>query len=291
MSVLPPFDLHRPSSLEEALDLLGHYGDDAVLMNGGTELLLLLKLGLAEYGHIVDLKGIPELTALASEDGMLRIGAGVTHFDLERAAEVRSRWPALAKMERMVANVRVRAAGTLGGNLAFSDPHSDPGTFLLAAEAVVVLRSREGTRELPLATFLRGPYETALASVEVLTEVRVPAPPSDARVVHAKIAFHERPAATVTCLAHVEGGRVAEARVAVGSVGPRPVRATEAEQLLAAVDPSAPDEAVLDAAGEAAAAAAGATADANGSADYKRALVQVLVRRTFTQALTAAPAY
>ncbi len=290
MSVLPPFDLHRPSSLEEALDLLARYGDDAVLMNGGTELLLLLKLGLAEYGHIVDLKGIPELTLLASDDGVLRIGAGVTHFDLERAAEVRSGWPALADMERMVANVRVRAAGTLGGNLAFSDPHSDPATFLLASEAAVVVRGREGSRELPLGAFLQGPYETALAPVEVLTEVRVPAPPPGARVVHAKIAFHERPAATVTCLARVEGGRVTEARVAVGSVGPRPVRATEAERLLAGVDPRAPAEAGLDAAGEAAAAAAGATADANGSADYKRALVAVLVRRTFTRALAAAPA-
>jgi CO/xanthine dehydrogenase FAD-binding subunit len=280
---LPPFALHRPETLEEALDLLTVHGDDAIPMQGGTELLLLLKLGLADYGHIVDLKRISELHELTAENGRLRIGSCVTHLEVERSPEAQG-WPALVRMEQMVANIRVRAAGTIGGNLAFSDPHSDPASFLLAADASVVLRSRGGERVLPIGDFIVGPYETALTPVELLVRIEVPAIAGDASMVHAKLAFHERPAATVTCLARLADGVVSEARVAVGSVGPRPVRAREAELLLRGLEARAPAEDVLAHAAEAAAEEAGPTADVNGSVDYKRALVSTLVRRTFLEA-------
>ena len=284
---LPPFELHRPESFEEAFDLLDTFGDDAIVMQGGTELLLLLKLGLAEYGHIVDLKRIPELRGVTTRDGGLRLGAGATHLEIERSTTVGSGWPELARMERAVANIRVRAAGTIGGNLAFSDPHSDPATFLLASEATIVLRSRSGERTLPIADFLIGPYETALAPGELLVAIDVPALAQGASMVHAKLAFHERPAATVTCLAQVEAGVVAAARVAVGSVGTVPVRVGETERLLVGLDAANPDPAVVALAAEAAAADARPTADANGSVDYKRALVATLVRRTFVAACAA----
>ena len=284
---LPPFDLHRPESIEEALVLLESHGDDAVVMQGGTELLLLLKLGLADYGHIVDLKRIPELRSLEADDGALRIGAGVTHLEVERSALARGRWPALVRMERMVANIRVRAAGTIGGNLAFSDPHSDPATFLLASDATVSLQSRSGARDLPIGDFLLGPYDTALEPGELLARIDVPALPEGTRILHSKLSFHERPAATVTCLVRVADGSVAEARVAVGSVGPVPVRSPDAERLLIGLDAEAPDAASVAEAGNAAAEAAHATADSNGSVDYKRALVATLVRRTFVAACAA----
>jgi carbon-monoxide dehydrogenase medium subunit len=284
---LPRFELHRPESVEEAFTLLETHGDDAIVMQGGTELLLLLKLGLADYGHIVDLKRVPELRALEAENGSLRIGAGVTHLELERSPVVRERWPALVRMEQTVANIRVRAAGTIGGNLAFADPHSDPATFLLACEATVALQGRAGGRELPVDQFLLGPYDTALRPGELLRHVEVPGLPASARIRHSKLSFHERPAATVTCLVRVEDGSVVEARVAVGSVGPVPVRAAEAERLLRGLDAGAPEPAVVEAAAELAAGASRATADANGSADYKRALVATLVRRTFAAACSA----
>ncbi len=137
---LPAFDLHRPVSLEEASDILGRHGDDAIPVAGGTELLLLLKLGFGAYAHLVDVRGIPELTGIRLVDGTVEIGAAVTHREIERSALVREQIPALAAMERSVANIRVRTAGTLGGNLCFGDPHSDPATFLLAAGAEVVVR-------------------------------------------------------------------------------------------------------------------------------------------------------
>jgi carbon-monoxide dehydrogenase medium subunit len=282
---LPPFDLHRPGSLEEATELIDRYGDDAALYCGGTELLLLLKLGFASFGHLVDVKQIDELQGVRAENGGLAIGASVTHRELERSALVRERLPALAAMERRVANLRVREVGTLGGNLAFSDPHSDPATFLLALEAEVECRrGGESARRVPVSEFVLGPYRTALRPGEALVSVHVPDLAAGSQVAHAKLAFHERPAATVSCLARVEDGTVAEARVAVGSVGARPVRAPAAEQLLTGAPVSALDPAVLAEAGERAAEASEPVEDANGSADYKAHLVRVLVERTMREA-------
>lgn len=289
MTTLPPFELHSPATLEDATSLLERYGHEAALYGGGTELLLLLKLGFAEYRHLVDVKGIAELGGIEARNGTLRIGAAVTHREIEGSQPVVERWPALAEMERGVANLRVRNAGTIGGNLCFADPHSDPATFLLAADATLLARRGGGAaRRIAAADFLVGPYQTALQSGELLTGVELPALPQGARVVHRKLAFHERPAVTVTCLARVDAGRVAEARIAVGSVGVVPVRAAVAEALLAGVDADALEPDVLAATGEAAAEASRPVDDANGSAEYKSHLVGVLVRRTFAEALARA---
>ena len=282
---LPPFDLHRPRSLEEATELTERYGEDAAFYCGGTELLLLLKLGFASFGHLIDLKGVEELEGLRAENGCLVVGAAVTHRELERSELVRERLPALADMERKVANIRVREVGTLGGNLCFSDPHSDPATFLLALDAEVEFRrGSEAARRTPISDFVVGPYQTSLREGEVLTAVRIPELPPGAAIVHAKFAFHERPTATVACLARVVEGEVAEARVAVGSVGARPVRAPVAEQLLTGAPAEEIDTALLAEVGERAAEAAAPVDDATGSAEYKAHLVRVLVERTFRQA-------
>jgi carbon-monoxide dehydrogenase medium subunit len=283
---LPPFDLHRPQSVEEATELAERYGEDAAFYCGGTELLLLLKVGFASFGHLIDLKQIEELEGVRAEDGELVIGGAVTHRELERSELVRERLPALATMERRVANLRVREVGTLGGNLCFSDPHSDPATFLLALDAEVESRrGGESARRTPISGFVVGPYQTSLGAGEVLTCVRIPQLPRGAAVAHAKFAFYERPTATVACLARVEEGEVAEARVAVGSVGARPVRAPAAEQVLTGAPVDEIGDGLLAEAGERAAEAAAPVDDATGSAEYKAQLVRVLVERTFREAV------
>jgi len=283
---LPPFDLHRARSVEDASELLRRYGDDAAVHCGGTELLLLLKLGFASYGHLVDIKPIQALRGISLDGGMLRIGAAVTHREIEQSDVVAETLPALAAMERRVANLRVRSVGTLGGNLCFSDPHSDPASFLLALDAEVQCRDgSEKARRLPMAEFLLGPYQTALRPTELLTAVEIPAPTAGIRITHEKIAFHERPAATVTVALREEESAFADIRIAVGSVGPRPVRAHEAERILAGSRTT--DETALEHAAESAAAAAQPVDDSNGSADYKANLVKVLVGRCIAQALRA----
>jgi carbon-monoxide dehydrogenase medium subunit len=278
---LPPFDLHRAQSVDEARELLERYGEDAAVICGGTELLLLLKLGFAAYGHLVDIKRIGELGGIRAENGAIVVGSTATHREIERSPLVLELLPSLAAMERRVANIRVRNVGTLGGNLCFSDPHSDPATFLLALDAEAELEGRR----MPLSEFLVGPYETALRHGELLAAVRIPVPAPGTAIAHRKLAFHERPAATVACVVRVDGGAVAEARIAVGSVGARAVRVTAAERALTgcAVDdaPAVAEAAAL------AAEASGAVDDANGTAAYKEQLVRVLVARCFADATTS----
>jgi aerobic carbon-monoxide dehydrogenase medium subunit len=279
---LPAFELHRPGSVAEASELLERLGDEAVLYCGGTELLLVAKLGFTEFTALVDVKGIPELGGL-SANGELRIGGAVTHREVERSQVVLRDWPALAQMERHVGNLRVRNTGTIGGNLCFADPHSDPATFLLAVGGEVTLQRGAGPeRRLGIDEFVRGPYLTALGPGELLVAVHVPRVGDATRVVHRKISFRERPAITVAVRLDVRDGGVSDARVAVGSVGARPMRAAQAEQLLEGAEAGSLDLAAI---GDAAAEAVDPVADLNGTPDYKRQLVRVLVARTLAEAL------
>jgi aerobic carbon-monoxide dehydrogenase medium subunit len=285
VTTLPPFELHRPASVDEASTLLDELGDEAVVYCGGTELLLVMKMGLAEYPHLIDVKRIAELRRLDASNGVLEVGAAVTHREVERSPAVRKRWAALAAMERGVGNLRVRTMGTIGGNLCFADPHSDPAAFLLAAGGTLVCR-RGGRppREVPVESFVEGPYRTALEPGELLTAVRVPAPPPRAGIAHEKISLYERPAVTVTCLVRLDGGVLAHARLAVGSVGNRPFRAGDAEAALAGAAVDVLDGPLASAA-EAAAAQGDPVEDANGSVEYKRQLVRVLTERCVRNAV------
>ena len=288
MTRLPPFERHRPATVEEATELLERHGDDAVVYVGGSELFLLFKFGFAEYSHVIDLKAIDELRGIERRDGHLRIGAAETHRAIERHPTVRARWPALATMERKVGNLRVRTVGSIGGNLCFADPHSDPATFLLAAEGIVEARRGGGdSRRISLAEFIRGPFENVLEHGELLTAVLVPEPAPGAAIVHRKFAFHERPAITVACHLRLDGQRLTDVRLAVGSAGVVAARATAAEELLNGGS-AAELEGALERAGELAADAADPVEDANGSVEYKRHLVGVLTRRAVPTAIAEA---
>jgi carbon-monoxide dehydrogenase medium subunit len=285
VTTLPPFERHRPASVEEATELLERHGDEAAAYVGGTELFLLFKLGFADYAHVVDLKAIDELRGIERRDGQLRIGAAETHRAIERHPTVRSEWPALAAMERGVGNLRVRTMGSIGGNLCFADPHSDPATFLLALDGALEARRGGGEpRRIEIAEFVSGPFENTLAEGELLTAVLVPALSSGAAVVHDKFVLHERPAVTVACHLRVDGDRLADVRMAVGSAGVRAARATAAEELLGGAAAAELDD-VLEPAGELVADAAEPVEDANGSIEYKRNLVAVLSRRAVRAAV------
>jgi aerobic carbon-monoxide dehydrogenase medium subunit len=285
---LPPFERHQPTSVDEATELLERHGDDAVAYVGGSELFLLFKFGFADYPHVIDLKAIDELRGIERSGGSLRIGAAETHRAIERHPTVRTEWPALAAMERGVGNLRVRTMGSIGGNLCFADPHSDPATFLLAMGGTVEARRGGGeARRIPIAEFITGPFENALDHGELLTSVVVPEPAPGAAIIHRKFVLHERPAITVTSHLRLDGGSLADVRLAVGSAGIAAARATAAEELLGGA-PAAELDGVLERAGELAAEAADPVEDANGSVEYKRHLVGVLSRRAVRAAIAEA---
>lgn len=229
------FDYHRASSVDEAIGLLSRYGEDALLMAGGTALLLLMKQGLVRPAHVVGIRDVPELAGIASlPDGGLRIGATATLREAERSAAVRTYCPALADTFRRVATVRVRNQATVGGNLAHADPAQDPPAMLLALDATVLARGPSGEREIALPGLFVDFFTTSLAREEVLTAVRLPPLPRGARATYVKfLPRSEDDYATVSVavvLARSADGAVNHARIAIGAAGAVPLRARRVEE-------------------------------------------------------------
>ncbi len=290
--MLRPFALHRPASAEEACGLLSRLGEDAVPYAGGTELLLLMKEGLLRPRHLVDVKRIPGLDAIVDGGADVTIGAVVTHRAVERSAAVRARCPVLAAVARHVANIRVRNVGTVGGNLAFADPHSDLATLFLALDARVQLASPRGRRELSLDDFVRGPWETARAADELLTSVTLTPWPERTAAAYVKFGVHERPTLGVAVALRLEpaangAASVAEARLAIGCVDPRPARVPAAEARLRGCPVADLEDSVAEV-GARAAASVDPADDLYGSADYKREMVAVFTRRALRAAAARA---
>jgi carbon-monoxide dehydrogenase medium subunit len=290
--VIPRFALARPTTLGEAMAAFAAADGDAAWYAGGTELLQVMKMGLARFGTLIDLKGLPEPRGISvDDDGALVIGALTTHREVERSQIVRRELPALAALETAVANVRVRNQGTLGGNLCFAEPHSDPATLLLACDARVTLRGPDGERTLPIAAFFVGPFTTARDPSEILIDVRVPPAAVGAGQAYEKAKFRERPAVSVAVRLRVDGAAVAEATVAVGSMVDAPVLVPEAAAALVGASADASDERGLAARlATASAALAGLDAvdDLDGSADYKHHLASILLGRAVRSALPEA---
>jgi aerobic carbon-monoxide dehydrogenase medium subunit len=298
---LPPFALHRPESVGQASRLLADLGDEGAAYCGGTELLLAMKLGLASYEHLVDLKRVDALRAITvlPSDGV-RIGAAATHREIETSAVLRARYPELGAMISQVANVRVRSVGTLGGNLCFADPHSDPASFLIAAGATMVGQHGETTRRIPAAAFWTGLYETALTPGELLTAVELPPRPHRAALSHLRMKLTERPAVTVTAMLTLAAAevatpavtgpsaaepRVAEARLVVGSVGSVPFAA---DTTVLAGAAAADFDARAEACAEQAAAGCAPLPDGEASVEYLRHLVFIHARQALREAFAAA---
>ncbi len=283
--MLAPFRIHEPTTVRDASLLLLEHGDAAAIYAGGTELLLLMKDGLVHYPHLVNIKTIAGLdqVALQDENGSrtLTLGPLLTHRALARSATLREQAPLIAQVAERVANARVRAAGTLGGNLCFGEPHSDPATLLLAWDAVMELTSTDGSRRVPAISFFVGLLQTARQPHEVLTSVAVPLLPAHAGAAYEKFALHERPSVTVAAVVYLRDGAIAQARLAVGSVGPTPLRIGEAEEALAGDRPA---ESAFSHAAALAARTVSPVDDLYGSAEYKRHLVRVLAARALSAA-------
>lgn len=278
--------LLRPASVEEAVSLLADRGEEATVVAGGTAVALLLRQGLISPSALLSLD---RLSGLATIDGgtgdVLRLGSLVTLRQAETSASVRALSPTLASTLSQVANVRIRYAATLGGNLAEADYASDPPCVLSALRARVRVRSVRGERELPVSELLAGYYRTTLAPDELLTEVLLPQLPPRSGSCYQRLvtrSSEDRPcvgAAAVSC--SDEAGRCAELRVVVSAVGPTPVE-LEAAENLARGEPWSEELAAEIAA--AYAAEIEPISDLRGSSWYRKRVIGVLVRRAVGEA-------
>jgi carbon-monoxide dehydrogenase medium subunit len=243
-----------------------------------------MKARVLNYAHIVDLKGIAELRGISLlPGGALSIGALSTHHELAGNAVVKQYLPAYAALSANVANIRVRAMGTLGGNLCFAEPHADPPALLCALGAELVLAGPSGERRMLLADFILGELSTARADDEILLRIEVPPQPGNARAAYRAFGHLERPAVGVAVVAHpLKQGF--NWRIRVGSVCGRPTALTDVEQAMHGL--GADDAlAALGASAEKSASKVEADDDLRGSAEYKRHLIGVLARRAARIAL------
>jgi aerobic carbon-monoxide dehydrogenase medium subunit len=277
-------------STVEAVEALGRAGPDATLMAGGTALVLLLRQGLVRPPMIISLRRATDLMGVRSQpDGGIEIGALTTHSDVEGSTVVQRYSPTLAAAFGQIATIRIRNQATLGGNLVHADPAQDPPPILLALGASAVLAGPTGSRTVPLDEFFVDYFETVVQPGEVLTAVRLPPLPEGAATTYVKFLPNSKEDyATVAVAARLtrDGrGRCTEVRIALGGVGMTPIRAHSAEKAL--VGQEVTDETAAD-------AAAlldddiDPLDDTRGSADYKRQMARVWVRRALVSLISPA---
>ncbi|MEK6767870.1 MAG: xanthine dehydrogenase family protein subunit M [Gemmatimonadota bacterium] len=282
------FDYHAPGSLADALALLDRHGEDAKVLSGGQSLLPLLKLRLGQAGHLVDIGRIQGLSYIKEEGGVLKIGAATTEAMLERSDLIRAKYPILLDTALVIADPLVRNRATVGGNLAHGDPANDHPATMLAVGAEVVARGPKGERVIPIDQFFVALFTTALAPNEILTEIRIPAPPPRSGGAYEKLERKVGAFATAAAAAFVvlgKNGAVERAGIGLTNAGPMPVRAREAEEYLKGKQP---DDATIAEASRLAAKAAAAGADRRGSVEYKREMARVMTARALKRAVQRA---
>jgi CO/xanthine dehydrogenase FAD-binding subunit len=285
----PPFRYARAGSLEEALSLLEAEGEEAKLLAGGQSLVPALAFRLLRPSALVDIDRLAELDYVEQGGGGLRIGALRRHASLEADPGLDGAWGALREAAALVGHHPIRVRGTLGGSIAHADPAAELAVAALALDAELVLRSARGERRVAAADFFLAPYLTALEPGEALVEVALPPPPPEPSAAFEELSERagDYALASACVVLGREEGRVVHARVALGSVGPVPLRARSAERVL--LEQPAGGEAIEEAAREAARECEPGS-DTHAGAGYRRRLVAALVRRALRRALPEAAA-
>ncbi|WP_180956522.1 FAD binding domain-containing protein [Bacillus canaveralius] len=289
--MLGSFDLTHAKSIDDAVELKAKFGGEAAFYAGGTELLQVLKEGLILYEQLISLRRLPDMNQIEfdEEQGVLRIGALTTHAEIAKSPLIRRYQAAFAELEDHIGNIRIRTSGTIGGNLAFAEPRSDPGAYLVAANASVYVRSLSDSRIIPMSDFWRGPFETSLDPGEVIMHIDVPILETHNGAAYKKFSVAEFPMAGVAVIVKLDEKKekLAECRLVVAATNPIPTRLTSAEDLLVGesleivnrevewwVDAARPEMDAVD--------------DYDGSAEYKNHVVGVLLREAVQEAINRA---
>ena len=283
-SMAPTIAFLQPTSVEEAVEGLRAYGEDAKVVAGATALSILLRQRLLRPSALISLGGLPHLRDIVREDGHLTLGALVTHREVELSPLVQETIPVLASTFGVVANVRVRNAATVGGVLAEADYASDPPAVLLALDAEIQVVGPQGSRTIPMKDFVKGFYATALDADEIVTHARVKIPPESTRGVYEKYvtrSSEDRPCVGVAALLRMDGKTCEDLRVAVGAAAEVPQRFRDVE-LRARGKPL--DDDLVQSIADAYAERIETLADMRGSAWYRTEMIRVWVRRAIMKA-------
>ena len=278
--MLPDFDLLTPQTLPQALDMLATGSPDVTPLAGGTNLIVDMRDGRHRPKAVMDLRRLDELRSIHMDDGQVVVGGGTTIAELMTDPLIAEHGAPLGEAAAVMANPLVRNRATVAGNLVDASPAADTAPPLLVLNAEVELVSQEGMRRVPLEDFLVGVNDTLLQPQELLAAVRWPLPSSHSVGVFYKLGLRRAVACSVVNAATMvvcdTGGRCQQARIALGAVAPRPIRAHAAEDVLCGQQLT---EEVIAKAAWVSAKATCPIDDIRGTADYRQRMVEVLVRR------------
>jgi CO/xanthine dehydrogenase FAD-binding subunit len=282
-----PFEYFDPTTVDEAVALLGERDGEGKVLAGGQSLVPLLNMRLARPVALVDLRRIEGLDCIREENGALAIGAMTAQRSIERSELVREQLPLLQAATRLIAHPQIRNRGTVGGSLAHADPAAEYPALALALDAEVSATGPSGERTIASSELFLGYLATALAPAEVLTEVRFPKPPAGSGWSVMEVARRHGDFALAGVVATLRlDGPISEARIALFGVASAPLRAGEAEDLLVG---ERPGEALFEEAGRRAAAGIEEPlSDVHASGEFRRHLAATLVKRALAEAASRA---
>lgn len=292
--LLPGFEYHEPSTLEEALKLLSELGGNARVLAGGTDLLVKMKHKIDKPKHVISVARVPSLHEIVPRNGhAITVGAGVTAATLARHEIVRDRFAPLALAAGRLGAPMIRNRATIGGNLVNGRPAADlpPACMVLAAS--LKLKSLSGEREVPVNAFFRGPGETVIEPNELLVSIHMETPAPWSGGSYIKLGARKTLEISMVNVATMltlqsPDGPIVDARIALGAVAPTPVRAVAAEEMLIGALPS---EELFQVAGEVGVGMCSPITDHRGTLEYRCMMIEVLTRRSLGLALERAKAW
>ena len=268
------FEYHAPTSVKEAIGLLGKLGEDAKLLAGGHSLVPMMKFRLAQPKHLIDLRKVPGLSGIRQDGNTLVIGAMTTHWEAESSPVVKSKLPVLSEVAGVIGDPAVRNKGTVGGSAAHADPAADWPAAMIALGAEFVCEGPKGRRTVKVDEWFKGLMATAVKEDEILVEIRVPVPAAGSGAAYMKFPHPASRFAVVGVAAAVtldKQGACTSASVGVTGAGTKAVRAKGVE-----------------AAAQKAAEVVDVQADLQGSVEYKSHLCRVFAKRAITEAVKRA---
>jgi len=280
------FEYFAPKTVEEALSLLTRYREECKIIAGGQSMLILMKQGLIASEYIIDIKGISALDYIDYDKNEgLRIGSLTTHRAIEISPLIQNGFSVLAEMEQNIASVETRNWGTIGGNLCHADPAGDPAPVLIVLKGKLKMVSSNGERTMAAEDFFKDYFDTALQADEILTEIQVPNSLPRTGTSYRKFSLLEGDYALISAAVSITLGAkddtCSDAMIVLGAAGPVPMRARQAEKAL--IGKEIKDN-LLQEAGKAASEEARPISDMHASEEYRREVIEVLVKRAAGEA-------
>ncbi len=284
------FEYFAPKTVEEALSLLSQHKEEAKIIAGGQSMLVVMRQGMLAPEVVIDIKGLSGMDYITyDERAGAKIGALTTHRAIEKSPVIRTHFSVLSEMETTLATIQTRNWGTIGGNLCHGDPSGDPALVLIALDARLRVGSLSGERIVTMEEFSKDMLEVDLSPEEMLLEIQIPIPKPRTGTAHEKLMEIHGDAGLVGAAVSITLGRgdgmCEEARIALSNVASVPFRAKEAEKRLIGKVIS---EAALAEAGRAASEEVDPISDMHATAEYRKEMVKVFVKRAARKALERA---